>query len=277
MSYKSGFSTFFPAVALLLIWLAIANAARIPVSQKPPSALLAKRAVVYGDAGNINADSSICNPDQRTVLERSMTEAANLAKAGSDGLALILDMLTDEKKEYGKLERKDKDRYMQTYFTFFGKITEKNQFETFKTRASFIKTILDRISSLDSASWPSSITFFCDSTYYQDKDPNGKTWDQVSPPKDAPAKDGREWKYDYDKIKWSEVSKMANCAIAGSTVAAWTLTSNKERRDRITFCPEWFKIIQAPEAGKSFTDLDPDADIKVGTKLKEFTRKSGRV
>lgn len=277
MSYKSGFSTFCQALALLLVWLAIANAARIPFSQRPPPTLLAKRAVVYGDAGNVDADSSICNSDQRTVLERSMTEAANLAKAGSDGLALILDMLTDEKTEYNKLERKEKDRYMQTYFTLFGKITKKTEFETFKTRASFIKTILDRIVPLDPKSWPSSITFFCDSTYYQDKDPNGNTWDQVAPPKNAPAKDGREWKYDYDKNIWSEVTKKANCAIAGSTVAAWTLTFNAEQRDRMTFCPAWFTIIQAPEAGKSFTDLDPTADIVVGTKLKDFTRKSGRM
>lgn len=277
ISYRSGSSPLFRALAILLVWLTIANAAIIPILQDLAPTSLTKRAVVYGDTGNSDASSSVCNNDQKTVLERSMTEAANLAKAGSDGLALILDMLTDEKTEYKKLEQKEKDRYRDTYFTLFGRITKKEQFDTFKTRASFIKTILDRFVPLNPGSWPTGITFFCDSTYYQDKDPNGDTWDQVTPPKDVPARASREWKYDYDRKIWSEVSKQANCGVAGTTVAAWTLSFNQEQRDRITFCPAWFTIIQQPEAGKSFTELDPAADIQVGSKLKDFTRKSGRM
>lgn len=268
---------FLLTAALLLVCASFAVASKIPISSRSAQFPAVRRAVTYGDTSNADAASSICNPDQIKVLERSMTETAKLAKAGSDGLAIILDMLTDEKTEYNKLERKEKDRYKDTYFTFFGSITKKDQFEDFKARASFIKTILDRIVPLTVATWPPSITFFCDSTYYQDKDPEGNTWDRVSPPKDAPLKATREWKYDVDKGIWSEVLKMANCAVSGSTVAAWTLPLFAEEKDRMTFCPAWFDIITSPEAGKSFTDLDPAVDIQVNTPLKSFTRKSGRM
>ena len=274
---RSGLTAFILASALLLLCSAIANAATIPISRKLDPKSLIKRAVTYGDTGNSGSASSVCNVDQKAVLERSMTETAKLAKAGSDGLAMILDMLTDEKTEYNKLSRSEKDRYKNTYFTLFGKITKKDQFSTFQTRATFIKTIIDRITPLATESWPSSITFFCDSTYYLDQDPDGKTWDQVSPPNLSPPTSNREWKYDYDQRIWSKVNKKANCGVAGSEVAAWTLPLNTEQRDRITFCPEWFQITQAPEAGKSITDLDPAVDIQVGAKLKDFTRKSARM
>ena len=80
-----------------------------------------------------------------------------------------------------------------------------------------------------------------------------------------------------DKKIWSEVSKQSDCKASGSTVAAYTVPFNDLKTDRITFCPEWFNIIQSPEAGPSITTLDPAKDIQLGTKLKDFTRKGGRM
>ncbi|KAL9629089.1 MAG: hypothetical protein Q9164_007026, partial [Protoblastenia rupestris] len=152
------------------------------------------------------------------------------------------------------------------------------------SRATFIKTVLDRVSPLTTESWPEQITFFCDSTYYQDKDDEENTWDQVSPPKEAPAKNSRVWKYDYHQKIWSEVLKATDCNLSGTEVAGFTLRLNEDNdggkekpSDRITFCPAWFEVIKSPEAGKSFTDLDPKADIKKGMMMKEFARKAGRI
>jgi hypothetical protein len=262
---------------VVLLTLSSVNGALIPVTSRDAPLSLLKRAVTYGDTGNEDSKSSVCNTDQKKVIEQSMGEAAKLAKAGSDGLALILDMLTTEKTEYSKLDRPNKDRIRNTYFTFFGKIRTTAQFPDAINRAKFIKTILDRIVGLTVATWPQNIKIFCDSTYYLDKDADGNTWDKVEPPKDAPAKPTKEWKYDWDEKIWSEVSKYSNCAVDGSTIAGFTLPFNSQQKDRMTFCPEWFQIIAQPEAGKSFTDLDPAKDIIVGTKLKDFTRKAGRM
>ncbi|MCJ1386996.1 hypothetical protein MMC17_010125 [Xylographa soralifera] len=76
---------------------------------------------------------------------------------------------------------------------------------------------------------------------------------------------------------WFEVSKQSDCKAAGSEVAAYNLPSNDLKTDRTTFCPIFFTIIQSPEAGPSITNLDPAKDIQVDTKLKDFTRKAGRI
>jgi hypothetical protein len=261
---------------LVFLSLSLVNGALIPATSRDASVSLFKRAVTYGDTGNGDSQSSVCNADQKQVLEQSMGEAVKLAKAGSDGLELILDMLTT-KTRYNQLTRADKDRLRNTYFTFFGKVSTTAQLPDAINRAQFIKTILDRIVDLTVVTWPQSIKIFCDSTYYLDKDADGNTWDQVEPVKDAPAKANREWKYDWDEKIWSEVLQKANCARDGSEVAGWTLPFNSQQRDRITFCPAWFQITASSEAGKSFTDLDPTQDIIVGTKLKSFTRKAGRM
>lgn len=186
-------------------------------------------------------------------------------------------MLTDDKTKYRALDRKDQIRIRDTYFTFFGKIRKEDQFPLFRDRVKFIKDKLGRIQDLSVETWPSDITFFCDSTYYQDTDADGKRWNEVSPPKKAPAKDFKEWKYDVDRKIWAETSKRSNCHLDGSTTAAYTLNFSDEQKDRITFCPEWFSVIKAPEAGPSITDLDPTKDIQKGTLLKTFTRKAARM
>lgn len=216
----------------------------------------------------------------------STNQAAKLAAAGSDSLELIQDMLDnwntrDDSPKYYSLDKKDRLRLRETYFTFFGKIDKPEQISASQERLKFIKDRLDRIKNLYVEGWPESIKFFCDSTYYQDKDQNGETWDMVTPPKDNPARDGREWKYDYDRKIWSEVLKKINCGLAGSDVSAYTWSFRDDLTDRIwdriTFCPQWFNIIKAPDAGPSFTGLNPAIDIKAGTLLKQFTRKAGRV
>ena len=209
-----------------------------------------------------------------------MTEAAQLAKAGSAGLALILDMLTDEKIEFNRLTRNEQDRYRDTFSTFFGQITKKDQYSLFRKRASFIKTILDRIAPLTPESWPSSITLFCDTTYYSDEDRSGKTWNQMKLPGNKgpqPAIKGLEWKYDEDQMQWLQNDKNANCDIDNTSMYAFTEAFSADRRDRITICPALFTKVQSPEAGKSFTDIDPAVDIQVGTMLDELGKNFGRM
>lgn len=275
-------------ISKVLLYITISstftNAAILPSQWTRTAEALLKRAVTYGDTGEDKAKSAICSSDQKKVLETSMDEAVKLAKAGSDGLEMILDMLTDEKKRYYALEEPQRNRYKETYFTFFGRITKKDQFDQYRSRATAIKTVLDRVTPLTKEKWPEQITFFCDSTYYQDKDENGDTWKDVKPPKDAPAKPSRVWKYDYHQKIWTEAILQTDCKAEGSTVAAFTANLNanndggKEKpSDRITFCPAWFDIIKGPEAGKSFTDLDPKADIQKGMILKDFARKAGRM
>ena len=274
------------ALPCLAVLSTFASAAYISPEWIRSVEAIIKRTVTYGEiTGNIDGvGSATCNDDQKKVLENSMLEVAKLAKSGSDGLDIILDMLTDDKTKYKALSKSDQNRYRETYFTFFGQITKKNQFDLFKGRATLIKTVLDRISPLNVESWPEQITFFCDSTYYQDKDPDGNTWDTVKPPKDAPAKDTRVWKYDYHQSIWSEVKKATDCNLQGATVAGYTLRLNADNNggkdkpsDRMTFCPAWFDIIKSPEAGKSFTDMDPKADITEGMLMKDFARKSARM
>lgn len=272
------------ALQYATFYLTVTNAAFISSEWTRATEALIKRAVTFGDISEDIAKSSICTDDQRKLLEQSMVEAAKLAKAGSDGLSVILNMLTDEKTEYRALPTADRNRIRESYFTFFGRITKKAEFDLFRSRANSIKTVLDRVSPLRTESWPDQITFFCDSTYYQDKDPNGDTWDQVSPPKEAPAKASRVWKYDYHLSIWSEVLQVTDCNQSGTQVAAYTLRLRGDNNggkdmpsDRITFCPQWFNIVKAPEAGKSFTDLDPKVDIQEGTKMSAFARKAARV
>ncbi|MCJ1473602.1 hypothetical protein MMC13_002253 [Lambiella insularis] len=263
---------------LLLVFGAVINAGTIP-SKQSPAISHPDKAVTWGTSKNDKDKSSVCTDTQIKVLIESMPEAAKLAKAGSDGLAIILDMLTEQKPKYNALPKKDRDRIRETYFTFFGRITKKEQFDIFKTRASFIKGILDRIAPLTQSTWPANIRFFCDSTYYQDQNNQGLTWDQVEPPMPPPPPT-KEWKFDKDtgdKGTWAIVRKESNCKVFGSTIAAYTLSFNKLEKDRITFCPAWFDIIKSPEAGKSISNLDPAKDIQVGIKLKDFTRKAGRI
>lgn len=268
----------------ITVSLSFTKAAFIPTVWPNTAESLIKRAVTFGDTGASSAKSSICNDDQKKVLGQSMVEAVKLAKAGSDGLSVILDMLTDEKPRYKALSKAEQKRYRETYFTFFGQIKRKDQLDLFRSRANFIKTILDRVSPLTKDSWPEQITFFCDSTYYQDKDDKGKQWNEVSPPKKAPAKANRVWKYDYHRKIWSEVSEATDCNLSGSTVAGFALRlegkndgGRENPSDRVTFCPAWFDVIKDPQAGKSFTDLDPRTDIMKGMWMKDFARKGGRL
>ena len=122
---------------VLLVFGALANAALIPSKQNPAISHPNKK-VTWGDSNNDNAKSSVCSDTQTKVLVQSMSEAAKLAKAGSDGLDIILDML-DAQTKYKALARKDQNRVRETYFALFGAITSRKQFDTFKTRALFIK------------------------------------------------------------------------------------------------------------------------------------------
>lgn len=271
---RSGFTAFLLASAFLLLWSAIVNAAIVPISQNGDPKSLFKRAVSYGDTGNPAAASSICNDEQKAILERSMTETVNVTKAGSNGLAIILDMLTEEKTEYKKLTLSERERYRKTFFTFFGRIKNKEQFADFRTRATSIKTSLDLVVPLTVESWPPSITFFCDSTYLQDTDPDENTWDKV--PTLTKLKDTREWKYDYDQKRWVDIYKTAKC-VPEVELGGFTLPFNEQGKDRTTFCPNWFTATQKEDVGKTITDLNPETDIKVGTKLYDFRRKSVRV
>ncbi|KAL9626014.1 MAG: hypothetical protein Q9164_007962, partial [Protoblastenia rupestris] len=98
------------ALLYTTVSLTFTNAAFIPLEWTRAAEALIKRAVTYGDTGKDIAKSSICNTDQKNVLEQSMVEVAKLAKAGSDGLSIILDMLTDEKSEYRALPEAERNR-----------------------------------------------------------------------------------------------------------------------------------------------------------------------
>jgi hypothetical protein len=184
-------------------------------------------------------------------------------------------MLTDEKVKYRALDLKDRVRIRYTYFTFFGKIRSTIDFPWHQEHIKWIKTRLDRLRDLSVESWPQDIKFFCDSSYYQDKDNQGRTKDEVSPPKDKTPARKMEWKYDWDQQIWAEAYLASDCHKDGGTVAAYTLRFPDVKKDRITFCPQWFEVTKA--AGKSFTDLDREKDIVEGDNLSMFARRSGRI
>jgi hypothetical protein len=186
-------------------------------------------------------------------------------------------MLSDQKTKYHGMEEKQRHRYKDTFFTFFGAITKKDQIDTAKDRVQFIRERLERLKDLSVESWPSAIKIYCDSTYYQDKDDEGQTWDQKEPPLPALSNPAtKEWKFDYDVTpgEWSEVLKQSNCHGTRPT-AGYTLPFNDQKSDRMTFCPEWFNKVK--EAGTSLSDINPAEDIKEGAKLQDFARKSARM
>lgn len=243
---------------------------------------LAERVVTYGLAQSDAAKFAVCNADQKKVLEQAMGEAAKLAKAGADGLAIILDMLSEERTEFNKLSETERNRYRETYFTFFGRIEDKSQWQLFRDRASFIKASLDRISPLTVETWPKTIVIFCDSSYYQLKDRDGNTSDQIPSLRNQVIPEQRQIMFDTDRNGWFAPYKQVNCSAPGSKIAGYTTrvtTSNSIKGtvplDRITFCPLWFKFIKAPATGKSFTDLDPSKDIQQGTSMTVFETKAG--
>ena len=127
---------------------------------------LAKREVTYGVAPSDAAQSAVCNEEQRRILNGGMLDTVKIAKAGADGLAIILDMLTEDKKVFNQLSATERHRYQETYFTFFGRIEDKSQWQLFRNRASTIKASLDRLSALTLETWPKDIVIFCDSSYF---------------------------------------------------------------------------------------------------------------
>ena len=121
---------------VLLSLTSFSNAVSIPARHE-----LVKRAVTWGDTAAHVASSAVCNDDQKRIIEHTMPEIVKLAKAGSDGLAIILDALQDDKEKrtvYRALDVKDQNRIRQTYFTFFGEPKEKKGQYISKRCLSFI-------------------------------------------------------------------------------------------------------------------------------------------
>ena len=241
---------------------------------------LAEREVTYGVSSSDATKSAVCNEGQRTILEQGMRDTVRLAKAGADGLAVILDMLTEEKTAFNKLNETERHRYQETYYTFFGRAEDKNRWPLLRKRASFIKASLDRLSALTVETWPKNITLYCDSSYFQNKDNDGRTSDQVPLLQKTVLKPGLKFLFDTDFNQWSGVSPVVNCSDSNGRVEAYTsrgtrLDSNGvvERRDRITFCPVYFSAFKVPTTGQS---VPTPSVIQPGLSLRAFSRKAGR-
>ena len=239
---------------------------------------LAERAVTYGLAPYDAKNTSLCDDEQRRVIEQGMRDAVRLAKAGADGLAIILDMLTEERTEFNKLIDTEQHRYQATYSTFFGTIDAKSQWQLFRDRASFIKASLDRLSLLTIETWPKDIIIYCDSSYYQDKDGAGKTLLEVFP--DAVSQEGTIVKFDSLVNRWLRIAEASDCSFPGSGVYGFTTQLARAGPngttvpvDRITFCPYWFSYIKSLTNGKSTPTA---ATIQRGTSLGAFVKKAGR-
>ena len=238
---------------------------------------LTERAVDYRLAPDDVTLTSLCNEQQRPVIEQGMRDAVRLAKAGSDGLAIILDMLTEERTEFNKLSDTEQHRYQATYFTFFGTIEAKSQWQLFRDRASFIKPSLDRLSLFTIETWPEDIFIYCNS-YYQDKDRAGKTYVEAFPD-DAVSQEGTIVKFDSLVQRWVRIAY--DCGLPGREVQAFTgrlgrLNSKGEILppvDRITFCPDWFNYIQDLTNDISISSMPT---IEWGTSLEAFFKKAGR-
>lgn len=241
---------------------------------------LTERDVTYGSVSSDAANSAVCNDGQRKILEQGMRDAVRLAKAGADGLAIILDMLTEEKTTFNKLSETERHRYQETYYTFFGKIEYKSQWPLFRKRASFIKRNLDRLSALTIETWPEGITIYCDSSLYQNKDNNGRTADQIPSLQESAPRPGFKFFFDTVSNQWIETSPFSNCSNSKVSVEAYTIRGSKlnskgvlERQDRITFCPSYFGLFKPPTTGQS---VPASSLIRPGLPLSAFNRKAGR-
>ena len=239
-----------------------------------------KRDVTYGNVFSDAAKSSVCTEGQRTILEQCMRDAVQLAKAGADGLAIILDMLTEEKTVFNQLSEPERHRYSETYYTFFGRVEEdQSQWPIFRTRASNIKASLDRLSALTIETWPKSITIYCDSSYYQTADLLGRTADQIpalQQQQQAVVEPGFTFLFDSGSNSWVNTSpKKTNCSDPSTRVDAYTTHRTKvnsegvsERLDRMVFCPVYFRAIGVVPTAQSF--------IRPGLSLAAFQRKAER-
>ena len=179
-------------------------------------------------------------------------------------------MLTEEKTEFNKLSEAERRRHRETYFTFFGRIAEKSQWQIFRNRAPFIKASLDRIARLTIETWPTNTKVYCDSSYFQDKGRNGKSADQFQT---TVLREGTEIKYDAIWNRWFVVSKLTNCGVSGAVNVGFTsrttsLNSKGETvsLDRITFCPFWFRFIKNPPPGETISP--PSKALRQGYPLK---------
>ena len=241
---------------------------------------LEERKVTYGVVQSDVAKSAECNLQQKKIIGRGQYDTVRLAKAGADGLAVILDMLTEEKTTFNKLSEPERHRYRETYSTFFGRVEDKNQWPLFRKRASFIKASLDRLSALTIETWPSNITIYCDSSYFKTTDNEGRTSDQVPALKGAVLKPILKFLFDTDFNQWAGVTPYVNCSDSNGRVEAYTTRGTKlntngvrERRDRITFCPYYFIGPKDPATGQPV--IAPSV-VRPGLPLSAFSTKAGR-
>ena len=239
---------------VFVINTACALAAAMPQSKQH----LSKRAVTFGQVSANVAQSSVCSGAQRTFLEDRMGETVHLARAGSEALNSVIQALSDgtEHAKYVSLPAAERVRLQWTYYTFFGNVQQERDQpnipqeqritkEQQKARVRRMKDILDNIEALDVGTWLEQITIFCDSSYLQDTDPDGKKASELTPPLPPPG-DKRTWKYDYHLQKWANVLTQSDCSLAGSTTAGHTDNLRsvngggaENPSDRITFCPNW--------------------------------------
>lgn len=279
MKFSTNLTTFLLLFRFSTSW--VSAAVIDPQAHSYAPSPVVKREVTYGDVFSDAAKSAVCNEGQRTILEQGMRDTVLLAKAGADGLAIILDMLNEEKTIFNALSETERHRYSETYYTFFGRVEDKAQWPLFRTRASYIKASLDRLSALTIETWPKSITIYCDSSFYQTADLLGKTSDQIPELQKVVLEPGFQFLFDSGSSVWINTSvKKTNCSDPSTRIDAYTTHRTKvnsagvsERQDRMVFCPIYFRFIGVPTAQPK----PPAASlIRPGLSLVAFQRKTER-